>query len=330
MHVYGKLPYKELENLLHKLISKDPQVIVGPRVGEDAAIIRVGDKVIAIHCDPITGAEKRIGWLAVNVASNDIATTGFRPKWILVVMLLPRKELLDEISEQLRSAAAELGVKIIGGHTEITPGLSRPIVMVTAIGEGDPGSYVTSSGVREGDRLILTKGAGIEGTAILAEEFYEKLASKLSKDLLDRARDFIKMISVVKDAMIAMEVGGVHAMHDPTEGGLLGGIQELAIASNLGVIVRERDVLVRRETRAICRVLGIDPYRLISSGSLLIAADPERAKDIVGRLKEEGIEAKIIGKFVKGRKRVFKTLRGEEIDLNEPVKEELWTALSIL
>lgn len=332
MYRYGKLPYDQLRKILAKLSREDSSVILGPAIGEDAALIDLGEKVLVVHADPITGAEKDIGWLSVHVAANDIATRGVRPRWLLSVILLPERsgeKLLNELVDQIRSAANEIDASIIGGHTEVTPGLDRPIIITTAIGEGKRGEVLTTAGAKPGDKIVLTKGAGIEGTAILASELYDKMIGKVEKDILERAKLFIKEISVVKDAMIAVKVGGVHAMHDPTEGGVLGGLQEMAMASNLGIYVEEERIPVRRETEVICRTLGVDYLKLISSGTLLIAVDPSKARDLVSELRREGIDSSIIGQFKEGEERVVIRKNGDKVDLNIPVVDELWTILSI-
>jgi hydrogenase maturation factor len=332
MYRYGKLPYNRLREILSKLRREDRSVILGPAIGEDAALVDLGGSVLVVHADPITGAEKDIGWLSVHVAANDIATRGVRPRWLLSVILLPERsddKLLNEIIDQIKRAADEIDATIIGGHTEITPGLDRPIIITTAIGEGKKENILMTAGARLGDKIILTKGAGIEGTAILASELYDKLVGKVEEDVLERAKLFMREISVVKDAMIAVEVGGVHAMHDPTEGGVLGGLQEMAMASNLGIYVEEERIPVRRETEIICRTLGVDYLKLISSGTLLVSVDPLKARDVVSELRKEGIDASIIGQFREEKERVVLRRDGGKIDLNVPIIDELWTILSI-
>jgi hydrogenase maturation factor len=332
MYRYGKLPYNQLKEILSKLSREDKSVILGPAIGEDAALVDLGESILVVHADPITGAEKDIGWLSIHVAANDIATRGIRPRWLLSVILLPERsddKLLNEIIDQIKKAADEIDATIIGGHTEITPGLDRPIIITTAIGEGKKENVLTTAGARPGDKIILTKGAGIEGTAILASELYDKLVGKVEEDVLERAKLFMREISVVKDAMIAVKVGGVHAMHDPTEGGVLGGLQEMAMASNLGIHVEEEKIPVRRETEIICRTLGVDYLKLISSGTLLISVDPLKARDIVSELRKEGIDASIIGQFREEKERVVLRKDGSKVDLNVPIIDELWTILSI-
>ena len=323
-------------NLLRQLVfsclgASNPRVIVGPKIGEDAAVLDLEDRVLVVHSDPITGAIQNIGWLTVNVCANDIATRGVRPLWILVVMLLPpnvNPALLKEITSQIDEAAKDLNIAVVGGHCEVTPGIDRPILVTTAIGEAQKQGFVSTSGAKTGDRLIVTKGAGIEGTAILSTELAELLETKVGRSVVERGHEFIKKISVMKDALVATKVGGVHAMHDATEGGVAGGLQEIAWASDVGIVANERKIPVYEETRMICQALNIDPLKTIGSGALIISADPKKAGEIVAALQKNGIQASIVGEVVDKRKGSY-ILRsdGTKLDLSKPVKEELWNAL---
>jgi len=225
----GKVPIDVLQNIIFRhLGAKRKEVILGPRVGVDGAVVQVGDKALIVSTDPITGALERIGWLAVNVNANDIATFGVRPTLFSSCMLLPSgamDTMIEAISTQMDAAAKKLRISIIGGHCETTPGITHPIVVGTAMGITDRNRYVTSSGAKAGNRLILTKGVGIEGTAILATDRKELLQRQFSQGFLSRASAFFDRISVVEEAVAAFETGGVTAMHDPTEGGVAGGIQ---------------------------------------------------------------------------------------------------------
>lgn len=328
----GKMPPEVLESIVFgRLGVLDSRVLVKPKIGEDAAIIDFGDRVLVLHSDPITGAVENIGWLAVNVSSNDVATRGARPKWLSVVILLPENatsDLLDEITRQIDLAAKELEMMVVCGHTEVTPSLDRPILICTSIGEASKDKYVTSSGARVGDKIILTKGAAIEGTAIFAHEFEDYLKSRLSEEIVDRAKEYIKYISVLREAMIAIEVGGVTAMHDPTEGGVLGGVQELARASNVGFIVYEDRVIINSETKAICNVLNADPLKTISSGSLLITVRPNKADELVRTLISSGVKASIIGEIVDKSEGDFLVKSdGAKVKLTELVQDHLWLIL---
>jgi len=309
----------------------DARVLVGPKIGEDAAVIDFGDRVFVTHSDPITGAIEDIGSLAVKVSTNDVASRGARPRWITVVIFLPEGSslgLLRTIMEQVDSEAKKIGVAVVGGHTEVTPGINRPVLAVTAMGEAPRDKYVTSSGAKKGDRIIMTKGAAIEGTAIFALELRELLKERLGAGLVERARKFLEDVSIAKEASVAMEVGGVTAMHDATEGGVAGALQELAIASNLGLIAHEEEVFVRPETEAVCRALGADPIRTISSGTLMIASKAEGARSIVDNLAAEGIRAFVIGEFMDRERGLWFIRRdGSRLDLSEPIQDQLWVIL---
>lgn len=323
----GKLPVDLLERLvLRKLPFSDPRVLVGPRPGEDAAVIDMGDKVLVVHSDPITGAVEKIGWYAVHIACNDVAATGARPMWVLPVILAPRSglEVVSQIVSDMAMAARELGVSVIGGHTELTGWLDRPVVSVTAMGEAPKDSYVTTGGAEPGDVIIATKSIALEGTSILARDFKDRLEGSVPRSVLERGAQLINQISVVEDALAAVEAGGVHAMHDPTEGGLLGGVYEMAMASGLGAKVYEERIPIREETLAVCRALGVDPLRLISSGTLLIAASPERADAIIERLGKRGINASKIGVFTgEGGVRLVRR-DGAVVQVDGLPVDELW------
>ncbi|MBI4306540.1 MAG: hydrogenase expression/formation protein, partial [Chloroflexi bacterium] len=219
----GKLPAGMLARLLSK-IPRDPRVIVGPGIGEDAAVIEFRPSNLIAKTDPITFASELIGWYALQVNANDVAASGGTPRWFLATVLLPdgaAPELAERIFEQIQDAAGKLNVALIGGHTEITIGIDRPIVVGVMLGEVGPGAHVSTSGARPGDRLILTKGIAIEGTAVLARERADQLRRNgVSAEAIDRAARYLHEpgISVVRDAAIAMSAGDVHAMHDPTEG----------------------------------------------------------------------------------------------------------------
>lgn len=327
----GKLDPEVLRRVVFgRLGAADSRVVFGPKVGEDASIIDFEDRVLVVHSDPITGAVENVGWLAVNIVANDIAACGVRPLWMLVVLLLPEdtdSAMLELITRQIDAAAKELGVAIVGGHSEVTASIKRPIIVATAMGEVEEGEFVQSGGAKVGDYLIVTKGAAIEGTAILASELAELLQGRVDPRIVQKARKFIKRISVVKDALTAIKVGGVHAMHDVTEGGIAGALQEMAWASNVGLVAYESKIPISSETEEICHVLGIDPLRTIGSGALIISAELEDAENIKAALRKTGIEAAIVGNISSKKESYIVRKDGTKLDLNRPVKEELWAAL---
>jgi hydrogenase maturation factor len=304
---------------------------LGPHVGVDGAIVEVGNKAMITSMDPITGALQRIGWLAVNVNANDIATFGVRPTLFSSCILLPKhteEKTIETVCKQMDTAAKKLDIAIIGGHCETTPGIAHTVIIGSAVGITDKNRYVTSAGAKAGDALILTKGVGVEGTAILAIDRRERLRSRFSSAFLKRAFDFFSRISVVEEAVLAFESGGVTAMHDPTEGGVAGGIHEIADASNVGFKVFEAKMPVPEETLEICKFFKIDPLQLISSGALLIAAQKGFADGVVDALEKSGTEAAIIGEFLKERgKRVLVRKNGKKKPLVRPLSDHLWKAL---
>ena len=296
----GKIPAETLKRIIFSRLGvPSDRVLLGPGVGEDAAVLDMEDRVLVLATDPITGAVGSIGWLVIHVNANDVATCGARPLWFFCTMLLPEgadEELLEEIMADMDRAAKELGIAIVGGHSETTPGLGRPILVGFMVGETTKERCVATGGAQVGDALILTKGAGIEGSAVLAADLEEVLWEKgVGEDALKKARGFLRSISVVEEAMKAVEVGGVHSMHDPTEGGVLNGVWEMAEASRKGVTIYKERIRVAPETKMICEVLEIDPLKTLGSGALLIAAEKGRAEEIVSCLEAMGIEASIIG-----------------------------------
>jgi hydrogenase maturation factor len=328
----GKIPIQILKEVVFKnLGAKRSQVVLGPSAGIDGAVVDIGNNSIIASMDPITGALERIGWLAVNVNANDIATFGVEPAFLLSCILLPEtaeREIVETISNQMDKAAKNLRIAIVGGHCEVTPGLTNPVVIGCTIGVTEKGNYVTAGGAKTGDKLILTKNAGIEGTAILASDRENQLKKALDTRVLNDAKKFYKKISVVKDALTAFKTGGVHAMHDPTEGGIAGGIHEMADASRLGVRIFEGKIQIRPETTMICEFFQIDPLQLIASGSLLIAAKPDLTEKVMSALKKNMVEAAIIGEFLSSpEKRSIVCRDGKTEDLVRPTTDHLWHAL---
>lgn len=329
----GKIPVDLLKEVVFKNLGAErKEVLLGPVAGVDGAILHFGNKNVIVSMDPVTGAVERIGWLAINVNANDVATFGVEPAFFFSCLMLPENaasKIVEAISAQMNAAAKELGIAIVGGHCESTPGLTNPIVVGCIMGLTEKGNYVTASGAKPKDKLILTKTAAIEGTAILASDRETQLTKVMNPLMLETAKSFYKQISVVKDALTAYKAGGVHAMHDPTEGGILNGIHELADASSLGVNVWEEKIVVEPETAKICRFFEIDPLQLISSGALLIAAQPEAADQIIKKLQEQHIYASIIGEFNQNpNKRIITKKHGSAEMLPRPVSDHLWIALS--
>jgi hydrogenase expression/formation protein HypE len=301
----GKLPPELLQRLLRSYTRADSRVIVGPAVGEDAAIIDMGDHYLIAKSDPITFATDAIGYYAVVVNANDIATRGGQPKWFLATLLLPEQTtsvaLVESIFAQIAEACQSFGIAVVGGHTEVTYGLDRPILSGHMLGEVDPAGLITTSGAQIGDVLLLTKGICIEGTAIIARERESELRlSDVPERIIQRAKHFLfePGISVVRDAHIAIGAGRVHAMHDPTEGGLAMAVHELATAAQVGIMIEANQIPILEESALLCRAYGLDPLGTIASGALLIATPPEEALRIQHALQVNNIACAAIGRIV--------------------------------
>ena len=325
----GKLPLDLLSRLLAGIPQDDPRVVVGPRTGEDAALIDFGDRYLAAKTDPITFATDLIGWYVVQVNANDLAAMGATPRWLMATLLFPEGTRPDEVEEafsQLGSACAELGVTLVGGHTEITYGLSRPLAVGAMLGEVEKGREVLTSGARPGDSIVLTKGIAIEGAAVLARESAPDLEKAgVEQQVIDRAAEllFTPGISVARDARLAVQAADVHAMHDPTEGGLATGLLELATAAGVGLTVDLDRIPVLDESRIICRALNLDPLGLIASGALLAALPPRDVPRLVEALASEGIEAAEIGRVTDPADGLKLRVDGEERDLPAFERDEL-------
>ncbi|UCD95901.1 MAG: AIR synthase family protein [Candidatus Bathyarchaeota archaeon] len=307
------------------------EVVVGPTFGVDGAVIKLGEKTLITSMDPITGAIERIGWLAVNISANDVSTFGVEPAFFSSCLLLPEtssEETIATVCRQMDIAAKKLNTSITGGHSEVTPRLTFPIVVGCCIGVTEKERYVTSKGAKPGDLLILTKSVGIEGTAILATDRFNQLLTKLPKSTLLRAQRFFDDISVVNEAILAFKTGCVTAMHDPTEGGVVGGIIEMAAASGVGFRVFEDAIPITKETKKISKFFGIDPLQLIASGSLLISTGRTHGERVLTVLRESGVEAAAIGEFLPSiAEREIVRYDGRIEQLTLPLCDHLWLAL---
>lgn len=325
----GKLPAKLLARLLAEVPVADPRVLVGPGVGLDCAVLDMGGgRCLVAKSDPITFAADEIGWYAVQVNANDVATTGAEPRFFLATVLLPEggtdEGLAEAILRQIRSACAEVGAELVGGHTEITHGLGRPVVAGTMLGEVERERLVLPTGARPGDSLILTKRLAVEATAILAREKAVALAGRVDARVLERARGFLRSpgIGVLRDARAALAAARVHAMHDPTEGGLATGLLELAQASGVGLEI-EDTVPCYPETRALCAAFGIDPWGVIASGSLLVSVAPEDAEAVVSSLAAAGVEGRVIGRVEDAAHGVLRREAGRVVPVPRFERDEI-------
>ncbi len=303
----GKLPPELLRKILKHTGAKDSRVLVGPGIGEDAAVVKVGKALLVLKTDPVTYAADLIGWYAVNVNANDVVTRGARPAWFQAAVLLPKgsdESLAVSISRQISDAAKLLGVAVTGGHTEVTPGIENPIVVGDMHGIVREPGPISTSGARAGDAIVLTKSAGIEGTALIARERRQELLESMGEAFVDRAANYLfdPGLSIVREATAALRFG-VSAMHDPTEGGIAMGAQELAEASRRPVELWLDEIAIGEETASLCARYGLNPLGLLGSGALLATFRPSDADRYVASLKRMGVRAAVIGRVLTGKGR---------------------------
>jgi len=298
----GKLPAAALSRLLG-LCRADPRVIVRPGIGRDAAALAFGAQVVVAKSDPITFATDRIGWYAVNINANDVACLGATPRFFLATLLLPEgaatEELVEAIFRDVAASCEALDITLCGGHTEVTYGLDRPLVIGHLLGEVAPDRLVVNTRSRAGDDVLLTKGIAIEGTALIARERATELRRAVDPALLDRARGYLDTpgLSVLRDARALCRAAQPHALHDPTEGGLATGLHELADAAGLGIEVEADAITLFPETEALCRHYGLNPLGLIASGALLAVTAPGDTAAALKALAADGITARRIGRM---------------------------------
>lgn len=318
----GKVPESVLKRSIIKQIrTRRPEILMGASVGEDCAIVELeDDEVYVMSTDPITGTSHNIGSLAVHVTANDIASAGAEVIGVMLSVLLPEGTEEDElkaIMQQVESTCHDLNIQTIGGHTEVTRVVNQPVITVTGIGKAAKDKYVTTGGAKPGNDVVITKWIGLEGTSIIAREKEEELKKRFSPSFIKQAADFAGYLSVIPEAAVAVK-HGVTAMHDVTEGGIFGALWEVAEASRTGLEIDLKSIPIRQETIEISEVFGINPYELISSGSLLITAD--NGHDLVKKLKDVGINASVVGKVTEGNDRVL--LSGDEKRFLEPPKSD--------
>jgi hydrogenase maturation factor len=299
----GKLRAETLRGLLAGIAPRDPRVVVGPRVGEDAAVLDLGDRYLVATSDPITFATDAVAWYALHVNANDVAVRGARPRWFLATVLLPEGAATEQsvaaLFAELGAACRELDVSLVGGHTEVTAGLDRPVIVGTMLGEVERTAVVTTSGARVGDAVLLSKGVPLEGAAILAaERGDEAIAGGVERAAVARARGLLRDpgISVVREALAACARAPVHAMHDPTEGGLATACWEVAEAAGVGLRIERARVPLVPEGERLCAAFGLDPLGTIASGALLLTAAPAAAAEILDAWRDAGVAGAEIGR----------------------------------
>lgn len=324
----GKVPENVLKRSVFKQIQKRrPEVVLGAGVGEDCAAVKLAaDETLVMSTDPITGTAQDIGTLAIQITVNDLASAGAEPVGVLLTVLLPEaveEPQLRTMMGQVEAACEKAGVQIMGGHTEVTAVVNQPLISVCGVGKVKDGKLVSTAGARPGMDILVTKWIGIEGTSILAKEKEQELLKRFSSSFVGQAKAFDAYITVLPEAAVAVR-SGVSAMHDVTEGGIFGALWEMAEASGVGLEIDLKKIPIRQETVEICEFFGLNPYQLISSGCMLMAA--EDGNTLVRELKKAGIPAEIIGKATAGNDRVL--LNEEERRFLEPPKtDELYKAL---
>ena len=316
----GKLPPALLAELLARVPRSDPRVVLGPGIGQDAAVIDQGDHYLVAKTDPITFATDDIGWYAVHVNANDLACLGARPKWFLATALLPAGRadaaMAQKILDQIIEACAALNITLVGGHTEVAHDLKRPIVVGAMLGEVALGDLVLNTGAQVGDALVMTKAVPLEGTALLAREKADELRARgFSDAFITLAQHFLRApgISVVREALLAADQHLATAMHDPTEGGIVTGLRELAHASQVGLEIDAGAIPFLPEGKALCAAFELDPLGVIASGALLIAT-PQAAR-LREVLRQAGIASAVIGRVVPAEQGLTLIERGQRCEL---------------
>jgi hydrogenase expression/formation protein HypE len=304
---------------------RNSRLVLGPGIGRDTAVVRLAKELVVLTADPVTGTTKHIGEHSVHINANDIAATGARPVWYVCTLLLPpgtSEKALAKIMRGIDRASRILGITVAGGHTEVTRALQRPLIAGFMIGEIE-GKVLTSANMRIGDWILMTKTAGIEGTAILASEYPGRL-KKVEAETIRKAQSFAKNISIVKEALSISNIVGVHALHDPTEGGVLNGLWEMAEASGLGVEVWADRIPVATETSKICSGLRLDPLKLMSSGCLLAAIAPKSVGRVMKALRSRGVMVSEVGRVIPRAKGRFVLKEGKKLDLVAVPQDELY------
>ncbi len=301
------------------------RLVLGPGIGRDTAVVRLGKKLVVLTADPVTGATKHIGEHSVHINANDIAATGAKPVWYMCTVLLPpstSERTLARIMSGIDQVSRSLGITVAGGHTEVTRGLDRPLIAGFMIGEIG-GRVLSSANMRVGDWILMTKTAGIEGTAILASEYSERL-KRIKRAIVRKAQSLAKQISIVDEAMSISKIAGVHALHDPTEGGVLNGLWELAEASGLGIEVWADRIPLAAETSRICSELRLDPLKLMSSGCLLVAVAPQSVGRVMKALRNHRVRVSEVGRVRPRAEGRFLLKGGKKLDLVAVPQDELY------
>lgn len=324
----GKLPPDLLASLLTGIKISDERVVMGPGCGLDCAVIEVDKRLLVIKSDPVTLATDAIGWYAVQINANDIATCGADPRWFLATCLFPPgtdETSIRLITGQLTTACTDLGISLVGGHTEITHGIDHPIISGTMIGETTREHLITPRGASTGDLILLTKGIPIEAIALLAREFPERLNRAVGVEKVKEASNYLTTpgISILRDARVARGAGKVTAMHDPTEGGLAGALWELAIASNKTLVISPEKVYIPAIGIEICKHFNLDPFASLASGALLLTTPASSARSLIRKMTSNGIHCEAIGTVEDGLPHVYQIINKDRQPLPRPERDEI-------
>ena len=335
----GKISAEIFNELIFpRLGAESEKILVGPQHGVDVGIVEIGDKALSITCDPVFIVPEygweRSAWFALHILVSDSVTSGLKPKFLSIDLNLPMeitKEQLEIVWETIHRECQKLGISVIAGHTARYENCHYPMVGgATVIGIGEKDEYVTPKMARVGDRIIITKGPAIEATGIFATMFTQLIEKQFGKGFAQRAQQVFYQMSVVEDAMTAVNIGvrenGVSAMHDATECGIWGGLYELAQAAGLGVRIEKEKIVEEDCVREICDYFAIDPYASISEGTLIISCREHKAQEIVDALAEKGIKSSVAGQLTEAEKGMILVEAGEERKLEHPIVDPFWNA----
>lgn len=325
----GKLPNEVLEKIvLDNIDNKRDEVIIHAGIGKDCAVIDFGEKGCIVSSDPITGATKNIGSLAITISCNDVAASGGEPVGVLLTMLVPSTMTLEDIEGIMKEAgktAKELNVEIIGGHTEVTDVVNKLVLVTTVIGMQEKDKIMGMKKVNIGDKVLMTKYAGIEGTSIIGYDLEEKLRGNISEDLIEEAKSLSKEISVLKEGRVCSDMGAKY-MHDITEGGLLGAVWESSKGNGVGIKIYEERIPIKKSTAEICKFLDINPLSLISSGSLIVIIEEDKADELIAALEKKGILGTVLGEVIEGDDLLMDSY-GQISHIESPGSDEIYKVI---
>ncbi len=323
----GKLDSDLLKKLVFdKITYRSDDVKVRPGIGEDCAVMDFGDYDCVMSTDPITAAVSDIGRLAIHITCNDIASNGVQPLGIMLAVMLPEgtdENDVGHIMGQAAETAGNLGVEVIGGHTEITPAVNQPVIVSTAIGKTCSGTSQSGNDMMPGDYIMVSKSIGLEGSGIIACDYEERLRGILTEEEIIRAKSFLDLVSVVPEGVEAGKIG-THGMHDVTEGGIMGAVWEMCQISGTGALISEGKIPVEPETKKICKYFDIDPARLISSGSMVIVTAEDRKDDMLAAMDKAGIKCTVIGRVAERDFGIMKESGGNLTEIEPPYADEIY------